>query len=102
MRSRSRDYFAVSAHLRVGRRVVPMAKIRGLTREGLKEKWLDESLAAMKSYMGASIPLVDFMIEFNDKGRLSRSDRLLLVEQALILFEMNYVHLPQKRAMHGT
>jgi len=79
-----------------------MAKIRGLTREGLKEKWLDESLTAMKSYMGASIRLVDFMSQFNDKGRLSRSDRLLLVEQALILFEMNYVHLPQKRAMHGT
>src|SRR5262249_21535039 len=36
------------------------------------------------------------------KGRLSKADRLTLIEQALILLEMNYVHLPQKRAMHGT
>src|SRR5215831_6140218 len=79
-----------------------MGKTRGLTRAGLQEKWLDESLAAMKTYIGASIPLTDFMNEFNDKGRLSKADRLTLVEQALTLLEMNYVHLPQKRAMHGT
>jgi hypothetical protein len=79
-----------------------VAKVRGLTREGLKQKWLDDSLAAIKSYMGDSMPLSEFMKEFDDKGRLSKADRLTLVEQALILLEMNYVHLPQKRAMHGT
>src|SRR5262249_62335277 len=79
-----------------------MAKAKGLTREGLKQKWLDDSLAAIKSYMGDSVPLIDFMKEFNEKGRLSKADRLTLIEQALILLEMNYVHLPQKRAMHGT
>jgi hypothetical protein len=34
-------------------------------------------------------------------GKLTKDERLLLIEQALILFEMNYVHLPLKRAMHA-
>jgi hypothetical protein len=33
--------------------------------------------------------------------RLSRDDRLLIVGQALVLLERNYVHLPLKRAMHA-
>ena len=33
--------------------------------------------------------------------KLSRQDRLLLVEQALVLLEMTYIHLPQKRAMYA-
>jgi hypothetical protein len=33
--------------------------------------------------------------------RLSRKDRLRIVEQALVLMEMNYVHLPMKRAIHA-
>ena len=32
---------------------------------------------------------------------LSREERLRIVEQALVLMEMNYVHLPMKRAMHA-
>ena len=34
-------------------------------------------------------------------GRLTRAERLLLVEQALLLLEEVYVHLPLKRAMHA-
>jgi Peptidase family S41/PGAP1-like protein len=34
-------------------------------------------------------------------GRLTLEDRRLLVEQAIVLFEQNYVHLPLKVAMHG-
>src|SRR5262245_42120994 len=56
----------------------------------------------MKSYIGASMPLSVFMKAFNEKGKLSRADRIVLVEQALILLEMNYVHLPMKRAIHAT
>ena len=33
--------------------------------------------------------------------KLSREDRLAIVEQALVLLEGNYVHLPLKRAMHA-
>jgi peptidase S41-like protein len=32
---------------------------------------------------------------------LSREERLTIVEQALLLLEMNYVHLPMKRAIHA-
>jgi hypothetical protein len=34
-------------------------------------------------------------------GKLSSADRQVLVEQALILLEMFYVHMPLKRAMHA-
>src|SRR4029079_1552846 len=33
--------------------------------------------------------------------KLSKADRLQIVEQAMLLLEMNYVHLPLKRAMHA-
>ncbi|HEV8483766.1 MAG TPA: S41 family peptidase [Blastocatellia bacterium] len=36
-----------------------------------------------------------------ETGKLSRDDRLAIVEQALVLLERNYVHLPLKRAMHA-
>ena len=49
----------------------------------------------------AAMPLEKFLktIE-NDRG-LSRKERLRIVDQALLLLEMNYVHLPLKRAMHA-
>jgi C-terminal processing protease CtpA/Prc len=79
-----------------------VAKARGLSREEAEARWLDESLAEIRSYMGNSQSLSAFMKELADKGTLSKANRITLVEQALILLEMNYVHLPQKRAMHGT
>ena len=45
--------------------------------------------------------LSSFLKTFEKKGRLSRKDRLRIVEQALLLLNMNYVHLPLKRAMHA-
>lgn len=33
---------------------------------------------------------------------VTKSDRLLIVEQALVFIERNYVHLPLKQAMHAT
>lgn len=45
--------------------------------------------------------LSDFLRTSERKGRLSRRERLRVVEQALLLLEMNYVHLPLKRAMHA-
>lgn len=35
------------------------------------------------------------------QGTLTLSERQLLVDQALVLFEQNYVHLPLKTAMHA-
>ena len=48
-------------------------------------------------------PLTKFLksAERTRKYHLSREQRLRIVEQALLLLEMNYVHLPLKQAMHA-
>jgi hypothetical protein len=48
-----------------------------------------------------TVPLSKFLKTIDRKYKLSRSDRLRIVQQALLLLEMNYVHLPLKRAMHA-
>ena len=41
-------------------------------------------------------------LDLSERGAgLSREERLRIVEQALVLMEMNYVHLPMKRAIHA-
>ena len=42
-----------------------------------------------------------FLSSCERQARLSRQERLRIVEQALLLMEMNYVHLPMKRAIHA-
>jgi hypothetical protein len=42
-----------------------------------------------------------FLIAAERRAGLSRQERLRIVEQALLLMEMNYVHLPMKRAIHA-
>ena len=42
-----------------------------------------------------------FLSSSEEKAQLSRPERLRIVEQALLLMEMNYVHLPMKRAIHA-
>jgi hypothetical protein len=49
----------------------------------------------------AAVRLESFLRAFDKKGGLCRRDRLRIVEQALLLLNMNYVHLPLKRAMHA-
>jgi len=48
-----------------------------------------------------AIPLTKFLRTIDQTSGLSRRDRLRLLDQALLLLEMNYVHLPLKRAMHA-
>jgi hypothetical protein len=50
---------------------------------------------------GAAKGLGAFLNSAERRARLSRADRLRIVEQALVLMEMNYVHLPMKRAIHA-
>jgi C-terminal processing protease CtpA/Prc len=47
------------------------------------------------------IRLAKFLEYVEKAARLPKKARLRIVEQALLLFEMNYVHLPLKRAMHA-
>jgi hypothetical protein len=42
-----------------------------------------------------------FLESAERRAGLSREERLRIVEQALVLMEMNYVHLPMKRAIHA-
>src|SRR5688572_2637887 len=48
-----------------------------------------------------AIPLTRFLQKIDEESGLSRQDRLRLLDQAILLLEMNYVHLPLKRAMHA-
>lgn len=45
--------------------------------------------------------LASFLEAAEERAGLSREERLRIVEQALVLMEMNYVHLPMKRAIHA-
>ena len=45
--------------------------------------------------------LGSFLNSCERQAQLSRQERLRIVEQALLLMEMNYVHLPMKRAIHA-
>jgi Peptidase family S41 len=45
-----------------------------------------------------AVPLSEFLAS---AGTLTHAERLVLVEQALVLLEGNYVHLPLKAAMHA-
>ena len=45
--------------------------------------------------------LGEFLNSSERRAQLSRQERLRIVEQALLLMEMNYVHLPMKRAIHA-
>src|ERR1044071_4118502 len=47
------------------------------------------------------MPLAKFLRSVERKSNLSRRERLRIVDQAILLLEMNYVHLPLKRAMHA-
>jgi hypothetical protein len=49
----------------------------------------------------AMTPLSKFLKSAERTSYLSREQRLRIVEQALLLLEMNYVHLPLKQAMHA-
>jgi Peptidase family S41 len=62
---------------------------------------LKEAEDAVRSQPAAAMRLSSFLRAFERKGRLSRKDRLRIVEQSLLLLNMNYVHLPLKRAMHA-
>jgi hypothetical protein len=62
---------------------------------------LEEAKAALKAHSSKPMLLSDFLQKFESTSRLSKEERLRIIDQALLLLEMNYVHLPLKRAMHA-
>src|SRR5215213_2717878 len=60
--------------------------------------YLKRMNTAVREHFAEAIDLTTFLMTIGD---LTLEDRKLLVRQALILIEQNYVHLPLKRAMHS-
>jgi len=57
-----------------------------------------EAAEPVRDQLAASVTLRDFL---DTAGGLTLDERRLLVEQALVLLDQNYVHLPLKAAMHA-
>ncbi len=63
---------------------------------------LEEAEGALRRRHFSGVMLLsEFLESFEKSSRLSKEERLRIIEQALLLLEMNYVHLPLKRAMHA-
>ena len=62
------------------------------------DAFLRNSAEPVRAHLATSVELAEFL---RDAGSLTLPERRLLVEQALVLLEQNYVHLPLKIAMHG-
>lgn len=57
---------------------------------------------AVRQLLSNSVLLSEFLPNaLKRKGKLSLKQRRLLVDQALVLIELNYAHLPLKRAIHA-
>ncbi|HEX2374211.1 MAG TPA: S41 family peptidase [Actinomycetota bacterium] len=64
----------------------------------LAAPFLAEVAEPVRDQLAASMELRDFL---RNAGALTLAERRLLVEQALVLLEQNFVHLPLKAAMHA-
>ena len=60
--------------------------------------FLAEASEPIRDMLGGSVELGQFL---RTAGTLTLNERRLLVDQALILLEQNYVHLPLKEAMQA-
>jgi C-terminal processing protease CtpA/Prc len=71
---------------------------RGSAKGTLAAPFLAEVAEPVRDQLAASVELRDFL---GGAGTLTLEERRLLVEQALVLLEQNFVHLPLKAAMHA-
>jgi hypothetical protein len=65
------------------------------------QKFLSSIDQNPKKIIDKSKTLSEFMRSYDAGQQLSKSERLSIIERALILMDMSYVHLPLKRAMHA-
>ena len=57
-------------------------------------------MTSLRDELTAAVSLPDFL-STHEVGTLSIDDRRLIVQQALLLLEQNYAHLPFKVARYG-
>ncbi len=74
------------------------AKARKSKRQSSSLGFLKATHAAVRSHLRASSDLPTFLAS---AGALTLNSRKRLVEQALVLIDDNFVHLPLKESMHG-
>ena len=77
-------------------RATPRAK--AARRKSSRPGFLAKTHPAVRSQLRASTDLPTFLAS---AGNLTLNDRKRIVDQALVLIDDNYVHLPLKEAMHG-
>jgi C-terminal processing protease CtpA/Prc len=69
------------------------------------KNWLDNATPAVKQQLIRPRPISRFNQDANNphkkKNKLSRQQRLRIIDQALVLLDQTYVHLPLKRALHA-
>ena len=75
----------------VSHKVVPMPT-------AARPTFLADAHPAVRGELAGAQLLADFR---RTETRLTKAERLLLVDQALVLLEQNYVHRPLKEAMHA-
>src|SRR5262245_9703451 len=68
------------------------------TTKGLSAEFLAETAEPVREQLSGSVDLPTFL---QSAGTLTLDERKVLADQALVLFEQNYVHLPLKVAMHA-
>lgn len=74
------------------------SRVGGGGRRAAGMAFFENANDAVKPLLEGTTRLTTFL---EKAGKLTKAERLLLVDQALILLELNYVHLPLKRAMHA-
>lgn len=74
------------------------AEVAAAAENQVRERMVAKAPEALRDRMSGSTSLRAFL---TTAGTLTRAERLLLVDQALVLLEQNYVHLPLKAAMHA-
>lgn len=74
------------------------ARLHSYDKEKIGLEFLDDVHPAVKDQFAGATDLQTFLKSIGD---LSLDDRKRLVEQAFVLFNDNFVHLPFKVAMHG-
>jgi Peptidase family S41 len=63
---------------------------------------IEPVVVTLSAAVMANLGKVETLSEFRaTAGSLTRDDRLTIIEQALVMIDQTYVHLPLKRAMHG-
>jgi hypothetical protein len=71
---------------------------RGRTRGKPPAEFLERTAEPVREQLMASAALPDFL---QTAGALTLNERKLIVDQAILMLEQNYVHLPLKAAMHA-